>query len=653
MNIRKSWLAAVGVALAAGASAAPYPHGPVAAMDLGPSAASGNARITVTVALSLRNTAELDQLIQAVYTRGSPQYRQFLTPEQFAAQFGPTDATVRAVTEAFEASGLSVSRASTAHLHVSGTLAQIEKAFGVEMHTFQVAATAKSPEYQYHAPAAAPHLPAAVAGVVRAVMGLDNRPRLAPRLRNPLKAPLRQPSTNNGTSTTDPPGSWTVLDYAQYYDLNPLYHQGVSGKGRTIGIVTLASFTQSDAYNYWSAVGVPVLPNRITEIQVDGGSGPASDESGSDETTLDVEQSGGLAPGAKILVYEAPNTNQGFADAFAAAIDANRADTVSTSWGEWEALDGPDPVIGQGTITDPVTGSQTDIIRATDDLLAQAALQGQTWFAAAGDAGAYDSTDFFPLTPSPGQPQTFNAVLSVDDPAMQRYITAAGGTTLPGLQTYTGPTGNLINIDIKQERAWGWDYLQPLCDAFGQTALECGTYPVGTGGGVSIYFKLPFYQWSTPGTAQTVSGQALIELTPPPKQKLFTAPAHFAGRNVPDVSTNADPQTGYLFYYSPSDPSNGPPGMYQAGGTSFVAPELNGVSNLFVQALHHRIGLLNPPMYLISLLPGARQGRHAAFKDITKGDNWYWDARPGFDQATGLGTPDWANFFDYLQALEP
>jgi len=83
-----------------------------------------------------------------------------------------------------------------------------------------------------------------------------------------------------------------------------------------------------------------------------------------------------------------------------------------------------------------------------------------------------------------------------------------------------------------------------------------------------------------------------------------------------------------------------------------VAPELNGVTNLFVQALHHRIGLFNPPMYLISSFPGSRQGRNAAFRDITKGDNWYWFGRRGYDQTTGLGVPDWANFFDALRELE-
>jgi kumamolisin len=656
MNTSKYWLAAaVSVALMGAAGAAPYPHGPVSATDLGPaSSLAANEKITVTVALSLRNTAQMESLIEAVYNKESPQYQHFLTPEEFAAQFGPSAATVAAVQKQFEADGLSVSKASTAHLHVTGTAAQLEKAFSVQLHSYAVAATAKTGAFHYTAPVGAPHVAAAIAGSVRAVMGLDTRPRLTPRLVNPLKTPIQTPHTSNTTSTTDPPGEWTVFDYAQYYDLNPVYKQGATGKGRTIAILTLASFTQSDAYNYWSGIGLNVNQNRITEIQVDGGSGPPSNDAGSDETTLDVEQSGGLAPGAKIIVYEAPNTSQGFVDGFATAIDSNVAETLSTSWGEWEAFDGPDPVVGNGTVTDPVTGKQTDIIQAYDDLLAQSALQGQTWFAASGDSGAYDTARALPSAPSTGQPFSYNLPVSVDSPSAQRFMTSAGGTTVPGLQQYLGPTGNIININVAQEQAWSWRYLQPLCDAFGQTPVQCGTYPVGTGGGVSIYFNRPFYQWFTPGMASTPAGQALVQLTPAPAETLLTLPTGFPGRNVPDISTNADPQTGYLYYYTPlpADP-NSPPGFYQAGGTSFVAPQLNGVTSLFVQQLHHRIGLFNPPMYLISLLPGARSGKHAAFRDITKGDNWFWYARPGYDQTTGLGVPDWANFYNYLRAISP
>ncbi len=655
MNFSTSWLAAlVSVGLISTAVAVPYPHGPAVATDLGPvSSLAENSKITVTVALTLRNADQLEKLIQAMHTPGSAQFRQFLTPAQFSAQFGPSAQTIAAVTKEFEAAGLTVTRASTAHLHVTGTPAQVEKAFAVELHSYAVAATDKTPEYVYRAPLAAPHLSASIASSVRGVFGLDTRPSMAPHLRNPLKQPLQHPSISNATSTTDPPGQWTVLDYAQYYDLNPLYEQGATGKGHTIGIVTFASFTQSDAYTYWSAVGLSVGSNRIKEVLVDGGSGAPSDDAGSDETTLDVEQSGGLATGAKIMVYEAPNTPQGGIDAFAMVIDQNRADTVSTSWGLWEGFVGPSTNINNGDVNNPITGTPTDIIQAEDDLLAQAACQGQTWFAAAGDAGAYDTSGEVPTAPSPGQPYSYNDIIvSVDDPAAERYITAGGGTTIGGIQTYQLPSGALLNIDVKQEQAWSWGYLQPLCNALELTTEECGIYPVGTGGGVSIYWNRPFYQWATPGMADTVPGQVLNQLTPTFEQ-LYALPARFPGRNLPDISTNADPQTGYLYYYTPMPASDGPPGFYQAGGTSFVAPELNGVANLFVQALHQRIGLFNPPMYWIALLPQARQGRNAAFHDITKGNNWYWYARPGYDQATGLGVPDWANFFDYLSKLQP
>ena len=113
-----------------------------------------------------------------------------------------------------------------------------------------------------------------------------------------------------------------------------------------------------------------------------------------------------------------------------------------------------------------------------------------------------------------------------------------------------------------------------------------------------------------------------------------------------DISSNADPQTGYIVYYTSS--ASGTLGEYIYGGTSFVDPELNGVASLFVEALHGRIGLLNPALYQIVTSRDAYRGRQPAFRDITQGNNWYWNAGPGYDQATGVGVPDVANL---LQAL--
>jgi kumamolisin len=83
------------------------------------------------------------------------------------------------------------------------------------------------------------------------------------------------------------------------------YHrqQVITGTGRTLGIVVLASFTPSDAFADWQAVGLSVDAHRIEILNIDGGPGVTSDESRSGETTLDVEQAGGIAPGAHITIY--------------------------------------------------------------------------------------------------------------------------------------------------------------------------------------------------------------------------------------------------------------------------------------------------------------------------------------------------------------
>ena len=96
---------------------------------------------------------------------------------------------------------------------------------------------------------------------------------------------------------------------------------------------------------------------------------------------------------ANIIVYQAPNTNQGFVDTFAAAFDANTAETLSTSWGLWEWF----ASLENAPVTDPATGKTTSMIQAMHELLVRAALQGHgLMFASSGDDGAYDA-DGFPI----------------------------------------------------------------------------------------------------------------------------------------------------------------------------------------------------------------------------------------------------------------
>jgi len=643
--------AACAVGLLGNAAAVPYPHAnmpPAVDLGLAQNFESGQ-EVTLTVALNLRNTDQMQSLLQAIYTPGNSNYQHFLTQQQFAAQFGPTAATIAQLTRHFQAAGFTVTQSATAQLQITGSIQAVQAEFGVRLHEYQVAASAGTPAFRFRAADGAATLSPAIAASVETVAGLSTRPLFHPNILKPAQLELGQASaprvSSGAPNTTDPPGLWTVVDFGQYYDVDPLYDSGISGRGETVGIVTFASFTQSDAYTYWNYVGLKVNPNRIKVVQVDGGSGPPSDDSGSDETTLDVEQSGGIAPGANIVVYEAPNTTQGFIDNFAKAVDQDVADTWSVSWGEWEWLD----TIPIDDAVDPTTGRTTTTLQALNDVLVQAALEGQSVFCAAGDSGAYDAND--PALAIFDYPY-FSKTLSVDDPAAQQFITVGGGTTLPGVQTYLLPSGSTLSINVPAERAWAWDYLTPLCTALGLDPVSCGIFPVGGGGGVSSYVPLPLYQWFTPGITTTPAHQELVELISPPPIPIpdginlpVKLPAGYHGRNVPDISVNSDPQTGYVLFYTSSENGFETPTY---GGTSFAAPQLNGVTSLFNQGLHHRVGLLNFALYAIQDSGREYAGSSAPYRDIRAGDNWYWNATPGYDQATGVGVPNVANL---LQAL--
>jgi kumamolisin len=626
----------------------PYPTGATPkAVDVGAlSSAEAPGKITVTVAMRLHDYAGATARVESLYDPKSAEFRKFLTPEQFRAQYAPTTAEIARVTASLSKFGLSVSRASSSTLSVTGTPAALERAFQVSLHQFEVPARGEEAGYRYRAPLTHPTVPEEASALVSAVFGLSTQPHFRPHLQKPsvsLHRAVGTPALAKPNATGNPAGLLTVADFAATYNVNPLYKKGVDGTGRTLGIVTLASFTPSDAFAYWAAVGLTVDPNRITVVNIDGGAGAPSDASGSDETTLDVEQSGGVAPGASIIVYVAPNTNQAFVDAFAQAIDSNRAESVSTSWGEWEWFDN----IENAPITEPNTGRPSSVLQSFHQLFLQAALQGQSLFASSGDSGAYDVNGGFDGNGNPIVPPFYSLALSVDSPASDPYITAAGGTTLPGTQTF-GLPGGLPNfvVNIKQEQVWSWSYLNPLCAELGFTPISCGIFPVGSGGGVSIIYPTPFYQFFLPGVQATQPHQAFVDFTVTPPQVIDTLPGHFPGRNVPDLSANADPDTGYVILYTSSQ--GGFEELTFIGGTSFVAPQLNGLTALFGQYVHGRVGLLNFPLYAIARSGGYR-GPNAPLRAIRVGDNDFYTGSDGYNPAAGLGVPNAAGLAEALR----
>ena len=571
-------------------------------LDLGVAALTDEKNITVT--LAVRNQAGLDAFVASVADPKSANFRKFITPAQFAASYGQDPAAVAQVVSYLQSQGFTITTVHPNGLLVSakGTNAQVAAAFGVIIHAYSLLGTS------YQAPAAKPVIPTALAGIATAITGLSTKASLRTHTAAIPNTGSLMGDVNTSAvvspSPTGVPGSYSVIDLAAKYNVNPLYAKGLTGAGKTIGIATLANYQQSDVYTYWNALGLPVDPARITDVLVDGGTG----SNGADETTLDVEQAGGIAPGAKIRVYEAPNTNSGFIDLFAQAIDENLVDVLSVSWGG------------------PEIGNDGPTLAAFHAIFEQAAAQGIPVIAAAGDAGAFDINRGYTY------PQC-TTLLSVDFPAADPGVLAAGGTTLPNtVQHKHGP------VTVTTERAWGWDYLKDyIVGNYGSDLYYSSYYTVGGGGGVSVDFALPLYQSGLTGVAKSASAQSLLcdpaflGATGTQYIDLIDMPAGVAGRNLPDVSLNADPYSGYLLYFNGSWSTGG-------GGTSFVAPQLNGILTLITSGLPGRVGPINPQLYAAFKAQGYSAG--SPFKAITSGDNEYYKSKATYNPGSGLGSLD-------------
>jgi kumamolisin len=211
----------------------PYPTASVPkASDLGSTATvEGAAPITVTVVLKLRDPEGAREELKALTTPGNASFHEFLTPQQFRDSFGPSTDNVEMVSASLRALGLSVSSATSTTLRVTGSPTALEHAFQTSLHTFSVPAYDHHAGYSYHAPLAPVTLPAAAAPLVHAVLGLDTMPHLRPHLHALANKGASHPSIQGvpaGTSTGNAPGQLTVSDYAQHYNVTPLYSKGVT-----------------------------------------------------------------------------------------------------------------------------------------------------------------------------------------------------------------------------------------------------------------------------------------------------------------------------------------------------------------------------------------------------------------------------------------
>ncbi|MCL6105979.1 MAG: S53 family peptidase [Actinobacteria bacterium] len=336
----------------------------------------GGTPVKLAVILQLRNRQALNDLIIAQNTPGSPSYQKFLTPQEFLSAYGPTKHDYDAVAAFLSGNGFTVTTTTNRQLVIAqGTAAQAERAFGTELHIYNYRGRRE------YANATAPRVPAGLATVIKGVQGLDSS-RLEPA--------IKANTTAGVTPQSSGPAGYTPGQISTAYDY-PNQH-GYSGSGRTIAVATFADYNDSDVQAFETQFGYS--PASLSRVIV--GSNPGVGYGG-DETTMDIDWSTSLAPGARELVYIAPNDMSDITADYNQIVTDNKADAVTTSWGACEQS------WGSAGITQD------------DGIIEQGAAQGQTWFAAAGDSGSDDCQ---------------NGGSGVDYPASSPYVTAMGGTSL-------------------------------------------------------------------------------------------------------------------------------------------------------------------------------------------------------------------------------
>ena len=567
--------------------------------------ASQSAAIDILVGLSFRTPSGMPALPQFIVDTVTPRnqyYHEYLTPQQFDQDYVQTPAAIAALEQYLESYGLTASQTNqqgyTAndYLYVEGTVGQVENAFSVPVNQYQYQGRS------FLANTGDPQLPTSYEGydLQSMVSGFSGMITLSAFHTMSLTAASAGSTSADVTCPLGGYGDCNGPLYLSPQQTRQIYDAGnLTGAGQTIAIATLAPFLTQDPPQFWKYYGVD-RTGTLKEIGVDqtiGSGGMSGLGQGGSETSLDVEQSGSMAPAANIEVYVAPNTNNGFVDVFNAVVNGFAGtvpNTSSISWGEAEQFTTP----GYASLI--------------DQQFEQGAAEGVSMFAASGDSGAYDSYGYY------GQ----NG-LSVDVPAAGAYVTAVGGTTLGANETVgvAGiPQPSQFACMPETEQAWGWDYLVGCYGDLGfasrQTAQNA-FYPTGSGGGFSTYTPEPSWQQSYGG---------------PLKNQI--------GKGVPDVSLNADPFTGYSIYDSSSvETTASAPWTDGWGGTSFASPNWAGIAALLDQATNTDLGFLPPQLYGL-------QGQ--GMRDITSGDNWYYDATSGWDAATGLGVPDVENLAQAL-----
>jgi hypothetical protein len=577
---------------------------------------------------SAAQQSALETVIAEQNDPSSPQFHKWLTPEQFATQFGMSAQDVATTSAWLASQGFSVVKVSDSGNSIlfSGNAGQVHHALGTEIHHFQVNGVT------HYANASAVTLPAALANVVASVSGLNDFHPVPKAIARQVASPAVQDNAQDSLTTLFTSGIsgnhyLAPGDFNTIYDVNGLLNNGFTGTGETIGIAGQTDVVLSDITAFRAAAGLPV--NNPTIFLIPGSGDPGLSHSQLTEADLDLEWSGGIAKNANVVFLNSTDVFDSLEYAIENRVPVNSSNVLipilSISYGLCEANIGS------------VSTAEADF--------QQAAAQGQTIIAASGDDGAADCDD---------GTNTVIAVqgLAVDYPASSAYVTGVGGTEFneglaTGATTYW--SGNVSGTSSTDIISSATSYIPEMVWDDTPTASQSqtdGRLAAG-GGGASILFTKPTWQTGVPGI-----------------------PAD-GKRDVPDIALNASPaHDSYLLCTQVQLDSNGQYAgscgngfriadgsqadtsvLSVVGGTSAGAPSFASVLALIEQKLGAPQGLVNKALYGIA---SNATSYASAFHDITVGSNTVpcsggtgcssgvlgFHAGTGYDQATGLGSID-------------
>ncbi|MGK4581202.1 S53 family peptidase [Kitasatospora sp. HPMI-4] len=633
-----------------------HPAWATAQADTG--AVADSAQGTARVYLAGQNTAALAALAQAVSDVNSPDYGKFLSAEDVKAKFGSTPAQVKAVTAWLTGAGLKVTDQTAHYIEVSGSTGQLTKAFGAPIHTYRTAdGTHRAPAHDVVVPAA---VSSAVLGVAdltdvqhkavsqavsvkdaeQAAAGAQSRAAAAPEAAKPSALPTVPTCSDNGYASkmakgapagyekNEPfaPCSYTTSQLRKAYGITDAK---VTGKGARIAIVDAYALgtMEQDANKFAQAHGdKPFAKGQYTEVVTkDKWNHQTECGDWSGEEALDVEMAHGLAPDAKVVYVGANSCQDGDLNAaLAKIVDGHLADIVSNSWGEI--------MHGKSGDLDPA------VIAADTQLFQLGAVEGISFTVSSGDCG--DDSPQAAATGVNCEKDTTQA--QTQWPSSSPWVTSVGGTALE-LANKAGKYGHEVNMgDVRSVLSADGKSWTPQPGA--------GTFYFGGGGGVSKDFPQPFYQKGVvPARISHVAADGTKSLTPL--------------RATPDVAMSGDLVAATLVGYT--DPATHTYSEGGYGGTSVSSPEYAAVLADTIQERGGRaIGFANPAIY-------DRAGTKA-FHDVNDaavhtargnvvdlgmiggslkvrlykiGADYGLSAAKGYDTATGVGSPNGADFF--------